>query len=261
VTARETVDGLLVRLLFVLAGLAAAVGGLFLGARRLGYGLRDLLALVRRLPGLAVRYARLGLVVLVTRGSDLLRAGLAGLRRGLETFAALLRGQVSVAALWRRLRVWYRERRSGRASGGAVDTGGAGEGHLPVRAAWQRLVEGLSVRRPETKTPGELATHAVERDGLPADAVGTLRDAFREVEYGARSADERLGRVQSALATLDRASDPETDTTGGAEPRADTGTAADGGTTTGEPGADGTHAVEGGVDADITTDAGREGDG
>ena len=235
-TAGGTVDGLLLHLLLVLAGLAAAVGGLVLGARRLGYGLRGLLALAWRLPRLAVEYAQLALVVLATGGGDLLRTGLASLRQALGALAALLRGRASVSGLRTRLTAWYRERAPGRGPGGGpVGASGGGEGRVTVRAAWRRLVEGLSVRRPETKSPGELAAHGVERDGLPADAVHTLRDTYREVEYGSRSADDRLERVQSALVAVERASDPDGNATAGADRDTDaavsTGAAADGGTT------------------------------
>ena len=237
-TADGTVDGLLLNLLLVVVGLAAAVGGVVLGAGWLGHGPRGLLALARRLPALAVRYAQLALVLVATQGGDLLRAGLASLRHGLGALADLLGGRASAADLRARLRTWYRERRPGRAPrSGAVAAGGANGDRVTVRVAWRRLVDGLSVRRPETKTPGELAAHAVERDGLPADAVSTLRDTFREVEYGARSADDRLGRVQSALAAVERASGPDADATAGTGSRgaAGDGTAADGGTTAGEP--------------------------
>ena len=250
-TADGTVDGLLLNLLLVVVGLAAAVGGLVLGAGRLGNGPRGLLALARRLPALAVRYAQLALVLVATQGGDLLRAGLASLRHALGALADLRTG----------LGAWYRRRRPGRrAGGGAVAAGGADGERVTVRAAWRRLVEGVSVRRPETKTPGELAAHAVEHDGLPADAVRTLRDAFREVEYGARSADDRLGRVQSALAAVERASDPDADAAAdtGTRSGADTdppeaGTAADGGTAAGET--DGTA-----VGSEAAADAAGEGE-
>jgi transglutaminase-like putative cysteine protease len=232
--ASETVDGLLLHLLLVLAGLAAVVGGLVVGARRVGRGPRDLLALVRRLPVLAVRYAQLALVMLATGGGDLLRAGLAGLRQAVGALAAPLGGRASVADIRARLGTWYRRRRPRRSpGGGGVAAGDTDGGGVTVRTAWRRLVEGLSVRRPETKTPGELATHAVDRDGLPADAVGTLRDTFREVEYGARPADDRLDRVQSALVAVERASDPDRGADAGTA--AGPGAATDGGTAVGGP--------------------------
>ena len=224
-TATGSVDGLLVNLLLVLAGLAAAVGTLAVVVGRLGYGPRELLGLCARLPVLAVRYAELALVVLATRGDDLLRAGLAQLKAAAVALADLLRGRATLGELRARLRTWY-DRRRGRTAPPGVAPADAGDPRTTVRAAWRRLVERASVGRPETKTPGELAAHAVERDGLPAAAVDTLRDAFRAVEYGARPADRRLEQVRSALAAIERADagedgEPEgnepggTDTSGG----------------------------------------------
>jgi len=71
-----------------------------------------------------------------------------------------------------------------------------------VRAAWSRFLEHVSAPA-TTRTPGELAAHAIEQDGLPVDAVRTLRDAFRAVEYGGRPAD--LDRVQAAVEAIEAA--------------------------------------------------------
>ena len=46
--------------------------------------------------------------------------------------------------------------------------------------------------------------HAVERDGLPTRPVGTLRDTFREVEYGERPASERVERARRAALAIER---------------------------------------------------------
>lgn len=80
-----------------------------------------------------------------------------------------------------------------------------------MRSAWAQFLDYVSLRRQRTKTPGEIARHAVDRDGLPAEPVARLRDAFREVEYGARSASERLERVEEALAAIERDRAEETD--------------------------------------------------
>ncbi|WP_370515888.1 DUF4129 domain-containing protein [Halapricum sp. CBA1109] len=56
---------------------------------------------------------------------------------------------------------------------------------------------------PDTKTPGEVARQAVEREGLPADPVRTLRDAFRAVEYGARDPEEYEPAVEDALEDIE----------------------------------------------------------
>jgi hypothetical protein len=125
---------------------------------------------------------------------------------------------VSLAALWASLLARLRGRRLGESSAppGAsqgsspsqrpADTDGAEqEPRLTVREAWTQLLRQVSVRRPRTKTPGELAEHAVESDGLPAEPVVTLRDSFREVEYGSRSASDRVERVQRAVEQLEQA--------------------------------------------------------
>lgn len=100
---------------------------------------------------------------------------------------------------------------------------------VTIREAWQRFLDRLSLSEPETRTPGELATHAVETDDLPEPAVTTLRDSFRAVEYGARSPADRLASVQQALEQIERA-DGENETDGDG-PTTD----ADGSTRGGEP--------------------------
>jgi hypothetical protein len=79
---------------------------------------------------------------------------------------------------------------------------------LTVQEAWEELRRYVSVRSWRTSTPGEVARWAVRNDGLPADAVGTLRDAFRAVEYGGRSGDSYRPTVSAAIETI-RASQRE----------------------------------------------------
>jgi transglutaminase-like putative cysteine protease len=73
-----------------------------------------------------------------------------------------------------------------------------------VRAAWGRFLAQVSAPA-ATHTPGELAAHAIEQDGLPAEPVRTLRDAFRAVEYGSRPA--RPDRVRAAIEAIEGATD------------------------------------------------------
>ncbi|MFC4549795.1 DUF4129 domain-containing protein, partial [Halorussus sp. GCM10023401] len=97
------------------------------------------------------------------------------------------------------------------------------ESYLTVRDAWERFLGRTSVRDPSAKTPGELAAHAIEEDGLPPKPVRTLRDVFRDVEYGARDPTERLPYVERAVDTLDPdgASDVDgVDSAGGSRPDA-----------------------------------------
>jgi hypothetical protein len=78
------------------------------------------------------------------------------------------------------------------------------ETQLSLREAWDRLLGHTSFPawRAAAATPGEIATHAIEVDGLPRDPVERLRDAYREVEYGGRDPDERLEGATEALAAV-----------------------------------------------------------
>jgi len=81
-----------------------------------------------------------------------------------------------------------------------------------VRAAWEQFLSHVSAPA-ATQTPGELAAHAIEQDGLPAGPVRTLRDAFRAVEYGSRpaQADRVRAAIEAIEATTDRPQEsPET---------------------------------------------------
>jgi transglutaminase-like putative cysteine protease len=126
----------------------------------------------------------------------------------------LVTGHLSPAAAAAAFRGWLRAwrarlRERGRAIASALSretatTAGTDGSHASVRAAWTRFLGYLSVRRAETKTPGQLATHAIDVDELPPRAVTTLRDEFRAVEYGPRSADDSVGPVEAAIETIDR---------------------------------------------------------
>jgi transglutaminase-like putative cysteine protease len=136
-----------------------------------------------------------------------------------------------LAALGAWLAGWFRRVRPEATADGVVrpsgdSTGGrdgvdADAAHLTIREAWGRFLGHVSIRRPRTKTPGQLADHAVTADGLPAEAVATLRDEFRAVEYGPRSPDESVPAVEGAIerieSTLDGTDAPgdATDETGG----------------------------------------------
>lgn len=83
---------------------------------------------------------------------------------------------------------------------GAAPAAGATDGRPGlIRSAWRWLVGTLSVSRPTTRTPAELARTAVEA-GYPADAVETVLAAYREVQYGDRAPEEAVGeRVERAV--------------------------------------------------------------
>ena len=63
----------------------------------------------------------------------------------------------------------------------------------------------LDVEDAGTWTPGELATHAIEAAELPRGPVETLRDAFREVEYGDRSPADSDEALLAAIEAIERA--------------------------------------------------------
>ena len=168
---------------------------------------------LRNLPGLAAR-ALVGLVVGVGRAID----------AAVAAVAAFLRGERSGSALLASLRAWVagavaRVRSAGPgAILGAGDEGanGGGEGgaagpRTPIREAWDRFLEAVSVGEAGTKTPGQIATHAVTEDGLPADPVERLRDEFRAVEYGPRSPDESAPAAADAIDQIERAASERAD--------------------------------------------------
>ncbi|WP_128478142.1 transglutaminaseTgpA domain-containing protein [Halorussus pelagicus] len=210
-TRRATVSGLLVNLAGVLSGLALVLGGLAFGASRRGWTLRRLVAAlagtVRAIPDLAVA-ALFG-------AADRLARAVETVLDALEELAA---GETTVSELLARLRAWFAERVRAVRAGSLRSLGGgptpdvsgsedaeAADSYRTLREAWATFLRVVSVRRPEASTPGELADHAVSEDGLPPAAVVTLRDAFRDVEYGARSPSDRLAHVEEAIDAIERA--------------------------------------------------------
>jgi hypothetical protein len=96
--------------------------------------------------------------------------------------------------------------RPGSAADGSDDEG---QERAAVREAWSELGEALPVESPRTSTPGETARRAVAA-GLPEEPVATLRDAFREVEYGGRPPEERAAEVREAREALrEHSEEPE----------------------------------------------------
>ena len=229
-TRTATVSGLFVNLALALVGLGLVLAAPLVLAARRGYSPRDVARFLRRLPSRLVRGAQWLLVTLATRGDGVLGRLLTRLRITVGHLVELVRGQVTPAALWTALLAWLTARREEFGADDGSDQHDDGtaeatpsEARRTIRAAWARFLDHVSLRRHRTKTPGEIARHAVSRDGLPAKPVRVLRDAFREVEYGSRSATDRLDRVERALTAIERTSDeaePETDG-GTADERAD----------------------------------------
>jgi transglutaminase-like putative cysteine protease len=201
-----------------LAGVALLAGAAVVAVRRYGDAMRAALAAGRHL---VVRVAHLTAAVLVAlagRLEPLVREVVRGFRAVAafagERVAAVLAALPAPGGL----RTWLRKRgRWARAylrnrlraiRGGEVDVEAAAaaaeapdtaDRRLTVRRAWQAMLAEAGLRRREHRTPGELARSAVDR-GYPADAVGTLTDAFREVEYGRyEPSGGRLDRARRAL--------------------------------------------------------------
>ncbi|MEF8812303.1 MAG: transglutaminaseTgpA domain-containing protein [Halovenus sp.] len=217
-TRQGTVGGLYRNAAFLLVFLVGVVGAGVSGLVRRGDTPADVARGLRSVVHAFVTATRRGLVLAVTQGRPLVGRGVGLILAAVGAVVALSRGQRTPGELWLALRVWLREsdprgRAPVDAGNGSRDTT---EPQLSIREAWQRFLATVSVSRTGTRTPGELARHAVEEDGLPDEPVRTLRDAFREVEYGDRAASSRLERVQQAIDEIERArEEPERATDGG----------------------------------------------
>ena len=214
--AETTVSGMLWNLLGIVAVVGLVIGVTLLGARRRGYTPRDVLAIARRIPHRLVQYTQWVLITVATRGDEWVRRALVRLRLTVAHLVAAVRGNISPAELWAALQAWFATKQlaASRALGRTPANQGNGgddttvsDAQISVREAWIRFLQCLSVpqHRAVTSTPGELATHAIEHDGLPREPVVVLRDVFREVEYGSRSAADRLRRVEEAIEAIERA--------------------------------------------------------
>ena len=217
--ATATVTGLWANLALVLGALAGGSIAAVAAARRRGF--RPGLALDRLVAGV-VAIPRYLLFWLVTAADAAVAVASRQLRWAATTLRELWTGNLTrdvlLTASRRRIdalgdrfdrvrSLWTRADSSPKTD--------ASTARVTIRDGWAQFLEQVSVAEPETKTPGELAAHAVETDGLPADAVTTLRDAFRAVEYGAGAPDERLPAVQSALARLERTQSEQNSQDGG----------------------------------------------
>jgi hypothetical protein len=214
-TRRTTVSGLFVNLLALLGGAALVLGGLGWGAYRRDLGPRRLadllLAGLRAIPEL---------VVAVLFGiADRLEWTFQTIYDALRELRA---GETTAGELLERLRAWLNERvlavredaRWASDDPATRSRSDRDDSYRTLREAWHTFLDLVSVRRPGAMTPAELAAHAVREDDLPPGAVVTLRDAFRDVEYGARSPADRLARVEEAVETIERAT---RETEGGSE--------------------------------------------
>jgi len=211
-TATTTVGGLFVNAAGVVLALGVLLGGTVLGARRRNVTPGTLLEWVRAAREFAVG-ALVGVAVVL---DDLLGRFRTRLELTVTAIRDLLVGRRSPGALLDALRAWVDARLSAAedAAGDAVAavsaTASNGEDGTPaarvtIREAWTRFLTHVSLRRYWTRTPGEIATHAIERDDLPPAAVRTVRDAFRAVEYGQRDPQEHVAAVEEAIRTIEAA--------------------------------------------------------
>jgi transglutaminase-like putative cysteine protease len=229
-TTATTIEGMYRNLAIVGGGLLAVVLGVVGAAARYGLTPRVLARLTRRtVVGTARRIVAglVGLAGILDEGlstvTDAVRYGIHRLGDGVEGARALLvaistgtadaarRTAAFVRSLPRRLHpavvlAWLRG--AGRSAARSIaaargdsptDSPTEDEQAMTIRAAWREFRRHVSIRSWRTSTPGEIGRWAVSKDGLPADAVATLRDAFRDVEYGARSPEDRLPDVEAAL--------------------------------------------------------------
>jgi hypothetical protein len=91
------------------------------------------------------------------------------------------------------------------ASAAGVDGPGDAEPDVPaheqIRAAWRTVVDAAVGGDAHRRTPGDVQRTAV-REGLPREAVRTVADSFRAVEYGAADPGEWVDPVRDATASL-----------------------------------------------------------
>jgi transglutaminase-like putative cysteine protease len=231
VTEEATVAGLYTNLGLVALAVVLVVGGVFGLAYRRGYTPRDILGIVLNLPTLVVAYSQYLLVTVATRWDEALAILSRRIRTTLGYVRDTLRGTVTVSEVRAAFLAWLAETRArfGPDDDAPVADDGASKDLRTVRRAWRQFLGALSLRRPRTMTPGEIAQYAIDHDDLPAKPVEVLRDTFREVEYGARSAEDRLARVDEAVTAIEaeireREAEEAEDGTDGQQVAADGGT-------------------------------------
>ncbi|WP_226011155.1 transglutaminase domain-containing protein [Halomicrobium salinisoli] len=204
--AEQTVGGLFVNLAGTLLAALAVLGGAVLLTRRYGIDPATVRRALRRVPDLIA-------TALVALGAVADRAVARLWARALLTadhLRSMVAGRRSPGDLLDALRDWLAARRAevrsaaAGATAAAVGDDGPEGSHATVREAWAEFLDAVSLRRPGTRTPAAIGSHAVERDDLPSDAVWTLVDAFRAVEYGDRDPDERVPEVREAVAEVRR---------------------------------------------------------
>lgn len=203
---RATLSDLAADLLSALVGFASGVEGTLAG---LGEQLRAAVAAVSAPDVDRREYVRGRLRALQAALLGLLAAPAERLRRVGERIAGES-GEPAAAA----------------SAGGAADLGPRGR----IERTWSRFVRRVGIRGTRTTTPGEVAGRGVS-EGLPAEPVRRLTDAFRRVEYSDADPARHVDDAEQAAAELglDEADGGKADAAGGAPDAAGDASSADGG--------------------------------
>ena len=207
----QTVGGLYRNLAGVWAFALVVLGAIGYGAHRRGVTGAVVSDWFRR-AGQLVIGALVGLAAAIDTAIGMLRRRL---WLTIEHLRDLLAQRVTLGALIESLQAWVADRFSAAetavdsatnavaAADPRTDATDESDARTTIRSAWQRFVARVSIRRHRNRTPGEIATHAVEEDGIPREAVATLRDAFRAVEYGQRDPEDRVAAVEQAIERIE----------------------------------------------------------
>jgi transglutaminase-like putative cysteine protease len=218
-----TVDGMLRNTALLAGGLLLGIGGIVVGFVRSRHSPRDVARTVLGIPRLIISTVTWALVTVATQNESIVAAIRTRLAAVYAAALATVQGRKRPRELWAEFVAWLGAVRASIGADTASETQDArpitdAAGRITVRGAWRRLLDTVSVRDPSTRTPGELAEHGIERDELPPDAVETLRDSYRAVEYGHSPQERERNRVSEALASIDGATEasdaPDSDTGG-----------------------------------------------
>lgn len=241
-----TIGGLYRNLVATVGALLIGLGTVGIGARRRGI---TPMSIPRSVANLVVRLVRFGItgivwfaatvdatlstlrrwlstaVVLLTQGlsgaRQLVLAIITGSRRTLVRLITAFRAMpqylhplvllATLKRMWQSSDDVAADRRSG-PSHGVTTRSETTDELLTIRDAWSEFREHVSIRPWHSATPGEIARWAVQRDNLPQDAVQTLTNVFREVEYGSRSPRDRAAAAQHAIEAIRSATDSDEET-------------------------------------------------
>lgn len=199
--------------------------GVLYGKRRSGLSSESLPHAVARAVSALVRWIVAVVLFVVSAITAWISRVLAAVKNAIVAVGATLRGQLAPRVLAERFVAWLeavRERARAttqrlQASVARVTDRFRGEDtttqsdYRTFRDAWELFLGHVSLRRPHQHTPGEIAAYAIERDGLPTEAVETLRDEFRAIEYGHHDPSVRLEHVETAAQQVEAAVDPDDD--------------------------------------------------